>query len=402
MRKTAIPGMMLGRKLKEQLAVIPDYSDDIRALEPAERLIKLQDIYQLYIPSQMSEEIYCKLYMALLHSMRKKESPLAVRQKNENFRAIRQMNYQGIIGGSDSFTIIGESGIGKSTAISRAITIIEDQARIGDVIPFVVVQCPFDSSPKNLLLEILRVVDETIGTQYCENAKRAKATTDMLIGSVSQIAISRIAVMILDEVQNMVNSKNGKVLVGMLTQLINNSGISICMVGTPPCTVFFEAEMQLARRSVGLSYKTMEYGEDFCNICRMVWEYQYVQEVIPLNEDVLCWLYEHSRGNISILLSLVHDAQEIAILSGEDALTVGTLTQAFEQRLTLLHDFITQRPGKVLQTKKKTNSARHLTMEEDTPAPETSLSELFDTVKKSPETFVDLLKETDVIEEVPT
>ena len=67
----------------------------------------------------------------------------------------------------------------------------------------------------------------------------------------------------MDEIQNVVNSKNGKSLIGSLTQLINNSGISICMVGTPESVPFFEQAMQLARRSVGLRYEAMEYGDYF-------------------------------------------------------------------------------------------------------------------------------------------
>jgi len=50
----------------------------------------------------------------------------------------------------------------------------------------------------------------------------SRATTDMLIGSVSQVALNHIGLLIVDEIQNVVNSKNGKSLVGALTQLINN------------------------------------------------------------------------------------------------------------------------------------------------------------------------------------
>ena len=63
----------------------------------------------------------------------------------------------------------------------------------------------------------------------------------MLIGSVSQVALNHIGLLIVDEIQNVVNNKNGKSLMGMLTQLINNSGISICMVGTPESTILISA-----------------------------------------------------------------------------------------------------------------------------------------------------------------
>ena len=78
-----------------------------------------------------------------------------------------------------------------------------------------------------------------------------------------------------DEIQNVANSRNGKSLVGMLTQLINNSGISICMVGTPDSIPFFEQAMQLARRSLGLQYGPLGFGEEFLKVCRLLFGYQY-------------------------------------------------------------------------------------------------------------------------------
>ena len=241
-----VPEMKSGQELISSLTVLPEYDDSIRNENQAIRLMQLSDLYRMYIPSSMSLEIYSKLYLALLRSLQKKGTQAAVRQKYENYKRIQNQDYRGIIGGSDSFTIIGTSGIGKSSAISRAIELITENQMIEveepyvKVIPCVIVQCPFDSSVKGLLLEILRKVDEALETHYYQNALRARATTDMLIGSVSQVALNHIGMLIVDEIQNVVNSKNGKSLIGSLTQLINNSGISICMVGTPECTPFFE------------------------------------------------------------------------------------------------------------------------------------------------------------------
>ena len=129
------------------------------------------------------------------------------------------------------------------------------------IIPCVQVQTPADCSVKGLLFEILRKVDEILGTRYHFNATRVNATADMLIGSVSTVALNHIGLLVVDEIQNVVNSKNGPTVVGMLTQLINNAGISICMVGTPKSALFFGQEMMLARRSLGLSYKPLSNKE---------------------------------------------------------------------------------------------------------------------------------------------
>ena len=200
-----LPEMKSGEELIEELSIFPDYNDSIRQESQTERLMRLSDLYRLYVPSNMSTEIYAKLYLALLRSLQKKGTQVAIRQKYQNYNRIQNQDYRGIIGGSDSFTIIGTSGIGKSSAISRAIELITENRVVEieepyvKVIPCVVVQCPFDSSVKGLLLEILRKVDEELGSSYYKNAVRARATTDMLIGSVSQVALNHIGMLIVDE-----------------------------------------------------------------------------------------------------------------------------------------------------------------------------------------------------------
>lgn len=358
-----MPEMKSGQELISALTVLPEYDDSIRNENQAIRLMQLSDLYRMYIPSSMSLEIYSKLYLALLRSLQKKGTQAAVRQKYENYKRIQNQDYRGIIGGSDSFTIIGTSGIGKSSAISRAIELITENQMIEieepytKIIPCVIVQCPFDSSVKGLLLEILRKVDEALETHYYQNALRARATTDMLIGSVSQVALNHIGMLIVDEIQNVVNSKNGKSLIGSLTQLINNSGISICMVGTPECTPFFEQALQLARRSVGLQYQNMPYDAYFESFCRILFEYQYTKERTEPSPAIYEWLYEHSAGILSIVVSMIHDAQEIAILSGKERLDMETLNEAYSQRLSFLHGYIQPCITKCSQTSKRKKKA---------------------------------------------
>ena len=358
-----LPSMKSGNELLSALEVLPEYDVAICNADAPVRLMALSDLYRVYVPNQMSLEIYSKLYLALMRSLQKKGTKLAVQQQNQNFKAIMQQEYSGIMGGSDSFTIIGASGIGKSSAISRAITLITEN-RIFEVenphtkiIPCICVQCPFDSSVKGLLLEVLRKVDEAIDSNYYQNALRARATTDMLIGSVSQVALNHIGLLVVDEIQNVCNSKYGKSLVGMLTQLINNSGISICMVGTPESAVFFEQAMQLARRSLGLRYDEMRYGDSFKTFCEVLYSYQYVKRRTEITNGVTEWLYEHTSGNISVVVSLIHDAQEIAVLNGKEVLNLESLNEAYQQRLSMLHGFIQpQQKKQTSKTKRKVST----------------------------------------------
>ena len=340
-----LPPMLSGSELEQALTILPEYDPCIVNENAAARLIALSDMYKVFIPTQMSKEIYAKMYLSLLRSLQKKESKLAVRQYSENHKGIRQQEYSGIIGGSDSFTIIGASGIGKSSSITRAVQlltteeIIEIKNPYSKIIPCVIVQTPFDSSVKGLLLEILRVVDEKLGSKYYSNALRTKSTIDMLIGAVSQVALNHIGLLIVDEIQHVVNHRHGKTLIGCLTQLINNSGISIAMVGTPESAAFFTQAMQLARRALGLQYNAMSYGEEFYILCASLFRYQYVKNAVPLDDALVRWLFEHSNG-ISTVVSLLHDAQEIAILDGSETLDLTTLRAAYQNRIAMLHPYI--------------------------------------------------------------
>ena len=301
-----LPTMKSGNELLSALEVLPEYDTAICDADAPVRLMALSDLYRVYVPNQMSLEIYSKLYLALMRSLQKKGTTLAIQQRNQNYRAIVQQEYSGIMGGSDSFTIIGASGIGKSSAISRAITLVienrifEVENPYTQIILCICVQCPFDSSVKGLLLEILRKVNEVIG-----------------------------------------------------------GGISICMVGTPESAVFFEQAMQLARRSLGLRYDVMEYGEDFKTFCEVLYSYQYVKRKTEITDAVTAWLYEHTSGNISVVVSLIHDAQEIAILNGREILNLESLNEAYQQRLSMLHGFIQPRQKcQTSKTKRRTTVAK--------------------------------------------
>lgn len=143
-----LPEMIMGEALKKALAVVPDYDASIKSKGVTERLLSLSALYDVYIPSEMSVEVYSKVYLAMHRSLREKERKLAVRQRYENHKMIRGQEHRGIIGGSDSFTVIGTSGIGKSTAVGRAITvaagnrIIDMTDAYQKVIPCIICQCP--------------------------------------------------------------------------------------------------------------------------------------------------------------------------------------------------------------------------------------------------------------------
>lgn len=177
-----LPKMLMGGKLEEAMISLPTYDSQICNADAATRLMALNDVAEIYIPSQMSYEIYSKIYLAMLHSLKKKQTIEAVKQGNQDHRRIQGLNYNSVLGGSDSFSVIGPSGIGKSTALAKSIAlsggerIITTNNPYAQIIPCVNVQCPHDCSVKGLLLEILSQVDMAIGTNYRQSATKYKAS----------------------------------------------------------------------------------------------------------------------------------------------------------------------------------------------------------------------------------
>lgn len=401
-----MPPMLYGKELDEALTVLPPYDSDIIYADAATRLVALSDIYRVFLSNAMSREIYSKLHLSLLRSLKKKESSLMPRQYVENQKAIQMVESSGIIGGADSFTIIGPSGIGKSTSISRSIQllsktpIIVTEKPYRQIIPCVMVQTPFDASVKGLLLEILRVVDSKLGSDYCEKALRSRNTTvDTLIGCVSAVCGNHIGTLILDECQHLIDHKAGSALARCMMQLLNSSGISIALVGTPSVIPFLsEGEFQLARRTLGLYYEPMEYGQAFRNLCTTLWRYQYVKHRAELDEPMMHRLFEFSQGNPSVLVGLLHDVQECSILSGREEISSDLLHAAYQTRLRMLHQHITPARKPSTSRVKQTVS---IPKAEPVEAPEqVSIAALVKDAKKGALDIVSCLKRHIPVEEV--
>ena len=174
-----------GEELMQALTHLPPYQEGVE--DAGERLLRLGDLYQIYIPSKMTVEIYNKLYMAMIQSIEKKTTRDAVIQRNLNYQRIEN----GIIGGSDSFTVIGNSGLGKSSAVFSSMRVLEAEKIIElekpfmRVVPILTVQCPFDCSVKSLLIAILKSLEDKLGGDFLDKVLKMipkKADPKLLVG----------------------------------------------------------------------------------------------------------------------------------------------------------------------------------------------------------------------------
>jgi hypothetical protein len=354
-----IKPMLFGKKLIDKLTQLPN-KVDVSDMTATERLEALQVLHDLYIPSFMSVEIYTKLHLMLTRSFQRKSGVEAVQQANLNHHHLLKNTMPHLstgVGSADSMSIIGESGIGKSSSIGRAMKLISDEFIIVDtpyrkILPFLKVEVPFDSSVKTVLVDIARTLDAKLGTNYLNTASRTTMSTSRLIAMISNLLLLHVGVIVFDEVQHMVMNRTGRFLMGLITTMVNSSRVGICFVGTPQCRNFFQSEPFLARRTLGISYSQLPYDDYFRDFCKTLFDYQFTSQRVELDEGILSFFYQSSQGIIAHVVSLVVQAQELAILNKSERLDLTALKLALIQRMGVI--------AETLPVVSKTSSKRTL------------------------------------------
>ena len=321
-------------ELLEALMVLPEYKKGLKS--KTDRLMALLDIYKIFIPNKASIDIYNRLYLALINSLDKKESIFERTLMNDNFRSIKKLKRYGVIGGLDSFKITGHAGLGKTTCIQRCSEVITERSVLisdnpyREIIPFIIVECTADGSFKSLLYNILQEVDLRLGTSFFVSNKHNTTTVDVLLAAVSNVLINHVAVLIIDEIERVANeSRKGEILINFLTQLVNQSNVTVVFVGNDSSNKYFESREYLSRRTLGVSITKMEYDESFFNFCRILFKYQYTLTHIDFYSEHARILYKLSNGSPSVLVSLFVEAQKRAIIYGNERLDELTFESTF-------------------------------------------------------------------------
>ena len=339
-----LPPMLSGDDLADALRVLPVKVEG--PMSQSERLVALMDVYKLYLPLPATIEIYNRLYLAVLSSLEKKGTLEETKLLNDNYRHIKGQSRYGIIGGLDSFKLTGNAGVGKTSAVQRCIEAITQGKTIKtkkparEIIPILEVETVSDCSIKNLLYSILIKVDETIGTKYFKLNMSQHITTDILMAAVSNVLTNHVALLCIDEVERVVENKKGTTLLNFLTQLINQSNISICFIGTEASNQFFEMKEYLARRTLGVSLKRMKFDGVFHKFCKVLFDYQYTEEEVEFDGRYASWMYDHSGGLPSMVVALFVEGQRRTITEGKRRMDLDLLTEVYKEVFATMATFI--------------------------------------------------------------
>ena len=230
-------------------------------------------------------------------------------------------------------TLYGKSGIGKTTAIMEVLS------RYPQVIPhehqnykfmqisYIVVTCPPTCSMKNFYDNCLDALENAIGTEIPE--RRRYKTVDEKMRLFKNNAIKwNLGLLVIDEIQN-VMAKPSENLLNQFTTLSNELKVPIIYVGTSPIIEYFSTKAFANSRRMGTEIRAERYMKDqeWDRMISCLWQYQWMQEYVPLTEALSETLFRESGGIVGRSVDLFMAAQEQAILCELD--TIAGFTPGF-------------------------------------------------------------------------
>jgi len=253
------------------------------------------------------------------------------------------------------FTIIGLSGVGKTTAIERVLSMYPQrilhtqyngEPLFMTQLVWAKIDCPFDGSLKGLCYRFFDYVDKMLGSDYSRKFEMNRMTVDSALPRMAQIATTYcLGLLVIDEIQHLSQAKSGgkDKMLNFFVTLVNTVGVPIVLIGTSKALPILQSEFRQARRGSGqgdLLWERMQNDISWEIMIRAMWKYQWTREHTPLTDELKNVLYDESQGIIDIAVKLYAFAQAKVIGDGTEEVTAGAIREAAAVKLKLLKNYL--------------------------------------------------------------
>ncbi|WP_029326664.1 ATP-binding protein [Bacillus coahuilensis] len=259
---------------------------------------------------------------------------------------------------ADSLSIIGISGIGKTTAIERLLLmypqVIKHETYEGHPfnrtqIVWLKIDCPYDGSLSTLCKSFFKAIDNLLGTRYLEKyGYLNRVTSTMLLHMTSLASMYGIGVLVIDEIQHLLHFKNDQEeMLNFFVTLSNTVGIPTVLIGTSKAQQLFKGNFRQARRAASdgaiIWDRMAEGSEEWEFFIETLWELQCLRTRSELTEDVKTTFYEESQGITSVAVNLFILAQERALFdesNEEEQITTRVLKKTAQEDMRIIQPML--------------------------------------------------------------
>lgn len=356
----ALPLIYSSSEAAEKLAFYPIYNNEERMLESQYRIHLVQRLFQCFQPLPIHLDLESRISRVLRQGYlaRNPFKPEYIEALRGSDEVIKNMNYELCVNdcfrtSSAGFTIIGVSGMGKTTAVNRVLSTISQVIVHSEYkgmnfsmyqLTWLKLDCPFDGSLKGLCIDFFRKVDSLIGTNYYY--KFNKKTIDNMLSVMSQIAKNTgLGLLVIDEIQHLSEAKNGgsEKMLNFFVTLVNTIGVPTILIGTTKALSILQSEFRQARRGSGqgdMIWDRLKKDDNWDLLIKGLWSYQWTKKETPLTDEIDNALYEESQGIIDIAVKLYAMSQIRAIISGKEEVTSNLIERVSKENLRLVHPML--------------------------------------------------------------
>lgn len=256
---------------------------------------------------------------------------------------------------ADSISIIGISGIGKTTAIERLLLMYpqvikhfeyKGESFTRTQIVWLKIDCPYDGSLSTLCKNFFKAIDDILGTRYLEKFGYANRITSTMMINMTKLAWRYgIGVLVIDEIQHLLNTKNDKEeMLNFFVTLTNTVGIPTVLIGTSKAQKVFNGNFRQARRAGSdgsIIWDRMQRDSDEWDFfLRSIWEFQGLKNVCELTDKMKEAFYDECQGITAVAVNLFLLAQERALQDGKEELTVSIIRETAKKDLHMIQPMI--------------------------------------------------------------
>lgn len=259
---------------------------------------------------------------------------------------------------ADSVAIIGISGIGKTTAIERLLSmypqvikhqLYKNQHFNRTQIVWLKIDCPYDGSLATLCKSFFKAIDDLLGTHYLEKfGYFNRVTSTMLLYMTSLASLYGIGVLVIDEIQHLINSKNEQEeMLNFFVTLSNTVGIPTVLIGTTKAQLLFKGNFRQARRAASdgsiIWDRMAEGSEEWEFFLETLWNIQCLKEHSELSEELKKAFYDECQGITSVAVNLFILVQERVLFDEgniDEKITPQVLRQTAKQDMKIIQPML--------------------------------------------------------------
>lgn len=367
----ALPSILSSDQFVEATLEHPTFDESERSLDSWVRLHCVERLSRFFQPLGRHIDLEQKISRVLRQGYlaRNPLTPIyatRLSQINKSIKSAREdktasfAKYVNTPSSASGFTVIGVSGVGKSTAVNRILglypqIILHSEYQGTPLNAYQIVwlklDCPHAGSLKGLCIDFFIAIDKLLGTDYHRKFASRQNSEDAMLARMAMVASTHLlGVLVIDEIQGLSTAKSGgsEKMLNFFVKLVNTIGVPVVRIGTNKALPILQGNFRQARRGTGeggvywerMLRDTPEEKEIWRFFVEGFFDYQWTRNPMSITDELDEVLHEESQGIVDIAIKLFMIAQWRAIAVESEIITPALIEQVASDSLHLVRPML--------------------------------------------------------------